>query len=478
MSSDDPTTDQEQPPQLSQPPPPPLADDGPVASRQHRGSSSGSTSSTSTNQSGSSTGRTSSCSSASASHGGLQSLRSLGARSTWSIREEDGDEDSDGGSEGEEEDDEEYDDDDSLGGQGGRSRETSSASLSMLFSSRLTFHLPADLEHLDNWEDTHHHNHHHHGSARASLASSKGGGGGGGGDNGARGSITSTITGSNYHSHHSDDHPSHSPGPTSVRERWAKRLLPWRKSDAAASPGPSSPAARRHHHSRRPRAKIVSPALAHFRAKVQAAIRTALAAGMAAATSQFLWSWSATYEWFTITLCISGTRQSLGETLAAAYDFWHGACLLLPQLCIIRIVRGHTALVAVGLFLAVVAVIAYPYVSDAGKRMATILLALVLLAGESNPDVPYYTVTGDLFLTLLMSNVFSVAALLLPLPTAALALLDARRQLKTLRHRLGALLRGFDHAFGLGEEVHHSMLEQVRTYTCMNDRRSLSKLAF
>lgn len=430
----------------------------------HRGSSGGSSTSTTTNQSGGSNGsgpsraeRMSSCSSASASAsascGGLQSLNSLGARSTWSIREEDGDEDSEGRSEGEEQ---EEDDDDSLGCQGGRSRETSSASLSMLFPSRLTFHLPAHLEHLDG-EDTR-----HPGSARVSMASSKGGGGGG--DTGPRASTTSTITGSHDRSHQSDDH-SHPPrSPVGIRERWG-RLLPWRKTGGPASPGPS-PSARRHH-PRRPRAKIVSPALAHFRAKVNAAVRTALAAGMAAAISQFVWAWSNTYTWFTITLCISGTRQSLGETLSAAYDFWHGACLLLPLLYLIRIVRGHTALVAIGLFLAVVAIIAYPNVSDAGKRMATILLALVVLAGERNPDVAYYTVTADLFLTLLMSNVFSVAALLLPLPTAALALFDVRRQLKTLRHRLGALLRGFDHAFGLGEEVHHSMLEQVRAFVCI-----------
>jgi hypothetical protein len=384
----------------------------------HRNSSGGSSSSinSSNHSSGVDSRRTSSSSSSSSvSCGGVVSL----ARSSWSIQEDAGDEE-------EEDEDEEGD-----VSHGGRSRDTSSASVSAFLPSFVHAHLDLDMP------------------PRPSTASSC---------KAARAS-TSTVASSHDHPHARQEQ--HTPQQTSGgRLGW---LRTWRPS-SSSPPGAA--------HARPPprrRVTVVSPALAQFRAKLQAATRTALAAGMTAATSQFVWEWSAIYSWFSVTLCISGTRQSLGETLALAIDFWRGVTLLVPLLLLIRAVRGHPAFVAVGLFLAVVAIIAYPGMPDASKRMAAILLALVVLAGESNPDLRYYKVAADLLLTLFMANVFSVAALLFPLPTAALALLDARRQLKTLRHRLGSLLRGFDHAFGLGEEVHHSVLEQVRS-DCGNDR--------
>jgi len=354
------------------------------------------------------------------------------ARSSWSIQEEAGDEA------------EEDEDEDSVGD---RSRGTSSASISAFLPSRMTFYQSAqdlaDVAVADSRSTSNRRGH------RLSAASS--------------GKAAAWASTSSRHPHqsaaaaavHDDHHQHHAPERASVR---LAKLFTAHARPASTHPPPSA-APRRH------RVAVVSPALAHFRAKLQAAVRTAIAAGLAVAISQFVWAWSQTYVWFSITLCISGTHQSLGETLAAACDFWRGAALLLPLVYLVHIVRGRAALVATGLFLAVVAIIAYPGLSDAGKRMATILLALVVLSGEGSPELAYHNVIGDLLLTLLMANVFSVVALLMPLPHAALALLEARRQLKTLRHRLGSLLRGFNHAFGLGEEVHQSVLEQVGTVT-------------
>ena len=221
---------------------------------------------------------------------------------------------------------------------------------------------------------------------------------------------------------------------------------------------------RHHHHPPKHHghhASMVGPALAHFRAKLQTALRTALAAGMATAISQFVWKYSHSLTWFSVTLAISGTRQSLGETLLAAIDFWKGAMVVLPFIYLLSLVRFYKALTLIGLFLSVVVIILYPGVTDAGKRMAAIFLTVVVLNCDVNPDVSYNDVVVDLLLTLAFANLFSVVALLLPLPLSSLALFDARAKVKTIRHRLGSILRGYDHTFGLGEEVHYSMIEQL-----------------
>ena len=82
---------------------------------------------------------------------------------------------------------------------------------------------------------------------------------------------------------------------------------------------------------------------------------------------------------------------------------------------------------------------------------------------ESSTDTPavYLYKLGLLLLCLLMANLFILAALLAPLPTPALALLDARGQLAALRLGLRAIVGGCGRAFYLGEEVHFSTLEQV-----------------
>ena len=49
-----------------------------------------------------------------------------------------------------------------------------------------------------------------------------------------------------------------------------------------------------------------------------------------------------------------------------------------------------------------------------------------------------------------------------PLPAPALTLLDARGQVAALRRGLRLIVQGCGRAFNLGEEVHFSLLEQVR----------------
>jgi hypothetical protein len=191
------------------------------------------------------------------------------------------------------------------------------------------------------------------------------------------------------------------------------------------------------------------------------AIRTASAAGLSTAIMLYVWSWAHSLSWFGVTLAISGTRKSLGETLMAAFDFWKGGLLVLPWIYALNLVRFHAILTLLGLFVSVVFIIWFPGVSDPGKSMATIFLTVVVLTGDKDPVLHYNSIVGDLFMTMILANVFSVMALLLPLPLPSLALFDVRLKVKIIRHRLGSILRGYDHTFDLGEEVHYSMIEQL-----------------
>ena len=242
----------------------------------------------------------------------------------------------------------------------------------------------------------------------------------------------------------------------------------WQRSSSPGGPTGSTGTAARDSHPHKPTrpprkygSKMVGPALTHFRSKIQMAVRTALAAGVSTAIMQFLWNWAHALTWFGVTIAISGTRKSLGETLMAAYDFWKGGLLVLPWIYLLSLVRFHTVLTVLGLFVSVVFIIWFPGVSDAGKRMATIFLTVVVLNCDQNPALHFNGMVGDLFITLALANFFSVVALLLPLPLPLLALFDVRMKIKTIRHRLGSILRGYDHTFGLGEEVHYSMIEQL-----------------
>lgn len=242
----------------------------------------------------------------------------------------------------------------------------------------------------------------------------------------------------------------------------------WQRSSSPGGPSGSTGTAARDSHPHKPTrpprkygSKIEGPALMHFRSKLQMAVRTALAAGMSTAVMQFFWNWAHALTWFGVTLAIAGTRKSLGDTLMAAFDFWKGGLLVLPWIYLLSLVRFHTVLTLLGLFVSVVFIIWFPDVSDAGKRMATIFLTVVVLNCDENPALHYNGMVGDLFLTLALANFFSVVALLLPLPLPSLALFDVRLKIKTIRHRLGSILRGYDHTFRMGEEVHYSMIEQL-----------------
>ncbi len=113
-----------------------------------------------------------------------------------------------------------------------------------------------------------------------------------------------------------------------------------------------------------------------------------------------------------------------------------------------------------GLFLAVALLVAHPSLPDGGKRLAVILLSLVVLTETGAGG--YLNKLALLLLCLLMANLFITAALLAPLPAPALTLLDARGQVAALRRGLRLIVQGCGRAFNLGEEVHFSLLEQVR----------------
>ena len=267
---------------------------------------------------------------------------------------------------------------------------------------------------------------------------------------------------SSSHSHR-DAHQHHNrAGSSTASTSW------WQHSSSPGGPSGSTGTAARDSHPHKPTrpprkygSKMVGPALRHFRTKIQMAVRMALAGGMATAIVQFVWNWAHGLSWFGVTLAISGTRKSLGETLMAAFDLWKGGLLVVPWIYLLSLVRFHTVPTVLGLFLSSVFVIWFPGVSDSGKRMATIFLTVVVLSCHQNPGLHYNGMVRDLFVTLALANVFSVVALLLPLPLPSLALFDVRLKIKTIRHRLGSILRGYNHTFGLGEEVHYSMIEQL-----------------
>lgn len=206
---------------------------------------------------------------------------------------------------------------------------------------------------------------------------------------------------------------------------------------------------------------LLGAALMHFHRKLRLGFRTALAIALATTTSQFFWNWAHILTWFSVTLVVSGTHESLGRTLRTAFDFWKGFTVVLPLVYLIRPNRDSTPLTITGLFFSVAFLIWLPGISDPGKRMATIFLTIVVIYCVLDPALLYNHMVRDVCFTLLFANAFSIIALLLPFPSPSLALLDVRVKLGTVRHRLGSILRGCNEAFSLGEEVHYSMLEQL-----------------
>ncbi|GAB5035857.1 p-hydroxybenzoic acid efflux pump subunit aaeb [Nannochloropsis oceanica] len=243
---------------------------------------------------------------------------------------------------------------------------------------------------------------------------------------------------------------------------------PWRQRESSLEdPSGSVSTASRDTHSQKPTRPPRKhgckrgPAYLHFRSKIEMAIRTASAAGFSTGIMLFVWSWAHSLSWFGVTLAISGTRKSLGETFMAAFDFWKGGLLVLPWIYALNVVRSHAILTLLGLFVSLIFIIWFPGVSDSGKSMATIFLTVVVLTGDKDPVVHYNSLVRDLYMTMIIANAFSVMALLLPLPLPSLALFDVRLKVKIIRHRLGSILRGYDHTFDLGQEVHYSMIEQL-----------------
>lgn len=120
-----------------------------------------------------------------------------------------------------------------------------------------------------------------------------------------------------------------------------------------------------------------------------------------------------------------------------------------------------------GLFLAVALLVLHPSLPDAGKRLAIILLALVVLTDNEAAKPPttlYLHKLAPLLLCLAMANLFTLVALLAPIPPyalPALALLEARAKVAALKGGMRAIVAGCGRAFDLGEEMHFSTIEQV-----------------
>jgi len=64
--------------------------------------------------------------------------------------------------------------------------------------------------------------------------------------------------------------------------------------------------------------RIPAGPAAHFWGKLQMALRTALAAGMAAVITLMYWTWAGEVSFFTIILCIIATRATLVSRLMIA----------------------------------------------------------------------------------------------------------------------------------------------------------------
>lgn len=157
-----------------------------------------------------------------------------------------------------------------------------------------------------------------------------------------------------------------------------------------------------------------------------------------------------------------------GETLRLACDFWLGALVTVPIVALLGLVPRRPALLLLGLFLGVVLLVLHPTLPDGGKRLAVILLCVVVLTptaaepdGGAERRFAYLHTLSLLLICMAMANVLMVVALLVPLPVPALALLDARGQVAAIRRGLSAMVGGCGRAFDLGEEVHFSTLEQV-----------------
>ena len=191
--------------------------------------------------------------------------------------------------------------------------------------------------------------------------------------------------------------------------------------------------------------------------------------------------------------------------MRVACNFWHGAALTVSCAALLGLVRHATVSaflplrippphthsrrhqpppfqpskhqaaplpLLLGLFLAVALLVLYPSLPDAGKRLAIILLALVVLTDTDTddneaakpPTALYLHKVAPLLLCLAMANVFTLLALLAPLPPyahPALALLEARAKVAALKGGMRAIVAGCGRAFDLGEEMHFSTIEQV-----------------
>lgn len=131
----------------------------------------------------------------------------------------------------------------------------------------------------------------------------------------------------------------------------------------------------------------------------------------------------------------------------------------MPMIYLLSLVRDSKVLTSIGISLAVVLLCLHPTVSEAGKRIGATFLAIIVLGCASTPSMNYNQRVVDVVVALAFSNVFSIIGVLFPTP--CLALFQTRRQIKIIRKRLASLLRAFDRAFSLSEEVHKSMIEQV-----------------
>lgn len=100
------------------------------------------------------------------------------------------------------------------------------------------------------------------------------------------------------------------------------------------------------------------------------------------------------------------------------------------------------------------------------------MLALVVLTDTDDKQAAMATTIylhklAPLLMCLLMANLFTLAALLTPLPpygAPALALLEAREKVAALKGGLHSIVAGCGRAFDLGEAIHVSTIEQVGGY--------------